>query len=287
MTVEKLLDEKGIRYRSTGRDILIKCLNPEHDDDNPSLRIDREDGLFHCLSCGYKGNVYSYFNKHRNKFNAKVNSLKDKINEIRRASWLGYDIPQDAFFVSRPFKNIPKEILEQFQAFSTTKMGMEDRVVFPIRDARDRIVGFQGRYENTSVSPKYLAYPAKFALPWFPNVSRMTPINNKIVLCEGLPDALFLQGKGITCAITIFGTKSVNMDNILDHLTQYILGGVQEVVLLLDGDAAGRRATEHITNCITTKTDLLVHDFGLPNDVDPATMSDYLIEKLKNYLTEA
>ena len=285
MTVEKLLDEKGVYYRSTGRDILIKCLNPEHDDDHPSMRIDREDGVFHCLSCGFKGNVYQYFNKHRNKFNAKVTKLKDKINTIRKASWLGFDIPQDAFFVSRPFKNIPKDILEKFQAFTTNELGMADRIVFPIRDARDRIVGFQGRYENTSVSPKYLAYPAKQPLPWYPNLSRITPMNNRIVLCEGLPDALYLQGQGITCAITIFGTKSVNMDNIMEHLTPFILGGVQEVVLLLDGDMAGRRAAEHISNCITTKSDLIVYNYNLPDDVDPASMSSYQIEKLKNYLT--
>lgn len=42
--VEQLLTDKDVVYHSKGKDLLVKCFNPEHDDDNPSMRIDREDG---------------------------------------------------------------------------------------------------------------------------------------------------------------------------------------------------------------------------------------------------
>jgi hypothetical protein len=37
----ELLQKNGLGYSVSGRDYLIKCLNPEHEDNNPSFRIDR------------------------------------------------------------------------------------------------------------------------------------------------------------------------------------------------------------------------------------------------------
>jgi hypothetical protein len=45
MSVEALLIEKGISFTSSGKDYLIKCLNPDHDDSNPSLRVDKINGV--------------------------------------------------------------------------------------------------------------------------------------------------------------------------------------------------------------------------------------------------
>ena len=52
MTVEELLQEKRLDFKVSGRDYLVKCLNPEHEDTNPSMRIDNITGIFHCFSCG-------------------------------------------------------------------------------------------------------------------------------------------------------------------------------------------------------------------------------------------
>ena len=61
MIAEELLQSKGIQYQVSGKDAKIHCLNPEHDDTNPSMRVDRITGIFHCFSCGYKGNLFTYF----------------------------------------------------------------------------------------------------------------------------------------------------------------------------------------------------------------------------------
>lgn len=56
--VTKILDDMGIPYHSGGRDnVLIKCLNPNHDDKRPSMYVHRESGLIHCFSCHYKGHI--------------------------------------------------------------------------------------------------------------------------------------------------------------------------------------------------------------------------------------
>ena len=56
-----LLSEKGIKFSVKGQDAIIACLNPEHDDNNPSLRVDRVTGIMHCFSCGFKVYLFTYF----------------------------------------------------------------------------------------------------------------------------------------------------------------------------------------------------------------------------------
>jgi DNA primase len=282
--VKNLLVEKEVKYVQKGKDLLIKCLNPEHEDSSPSMRVDALGGQFHCLACGYKGNIFTYFNRVRNIFHSKVLELKKKALEVRKASWPGFFFPDDAFFVTEPFKGIPAEIIQKFQAFKTFEMGMTERIVFPIYDPTNRLVAFQGRYTHTNISPKYLVYPAETSLPWYPSANRCTFHQNSIILVEGLKDALYLHGQGITNAVCIFGTKSVNADNIVDHLTQFMLAGVEKVYIMLDGDQAGRSASKHIYDCVKKKTSLLVEEIELPDGIDPASMEDENIDSLKNYL---
>ena len=45
MRVEELLQEKNLNFKVSGRDLLVKCLNPEHEDSNPSMRIDNITGI--------------------------------------------------------------------------------------------------------------------------------------------------------------------------------------------------------------------------------------------------
>lgn len=277
--IEELLKQKKIRFESKGKDLLIQCLNPEHDDANPSLRIDREDGMFHCLGCGYKGNIFTLFNKTRNVFNSKVKKLQSAITELRKASWSGFEYPQDAFFMSKDFRGIPGHVVKAFNGFITSEMGMENRLVFPIYDSRNILVGFQGRLMDSDATPRYMAYPKEQPLPWYPNIHRISHTGS-IVLVEGLRDALFLHSKGINNAVCIFGTKSVSMDNVNDHLMPFLLTGVSKVFILMDGDAAGRSAATHIETCILRKTDAEVEIVSLPDGIDPATMDDDLINRL-------
>ena len=46
MTVEELLQSKDVYFIPKGADALVRCLNPDHDDRNPSMRIDRITGVF-------------------------------------------------------------------------------------------------------------------------------------------------------------------------------------------------------------------------------------------------
>ena len=52
MTVEELLASRNVYFIPKGADCLVSCLHPDHEDRNPSMRIDRITGIFQCFSCG-------------------------------------------------------------------------------------------------------------------------------------------------------------------------------------------------------------------------------------------
>jgi DNA primase len=86
MNVEELLIKQKIPFIPSGKDFLVSCLNPDHDDSNPSMRIDKVIGIFQCLSCGYKGNIFYKFGQKPNKMDIMRENLKRKIQEIRQGS---------------------------------------------------------------------------------------------------------------------------------------------------------------------------------------------------------
>ena len=77
MRVDELLQEQRIEFKVSGRDYLVKCLNPDHEDSNPSMRIDNVTGIFNCFSCGFRGNVFKHFGAAANYLEIKRQRLKE------------------------------------------------------------------------------------------------------------------------------------------------------------------------------------------------------------------
>ena len=92
MTVEELLQERKIQYKLSPADCIVSCLNPEHDDGNPSMRIDRITGVYNCFSCGYKGNIFVHFDAPSNPLDIRREKVRRKIEEVRSSS-IGLKMP--------------------------------------------------------------------------------------------------------------------------------------------------------------------------------------------------
>jgi len=116
-----------------------------------------------------------------------------------------------------------------------------NRVMFPIRDRRGRVIGFGGRVLDDS-TPKYLNSPET---PVFHKGRELYGLyqarkaNRKlerIVIVEGYMDVIALAEYGITNAVATLGTATTP-----DHLRQ-LLRSAAEIVFCFDGDRAGREA---------------------------------------------
>ena len=84
--VAELLKSKGVYFMPSGQDYLTKCFNPEHIDSHPSFRIDKNTGIAHCFSCGYKTNIFKYYGILTNNISIRIHKLKEKIRELKQVS---------------------------------------------------------------------------------------------------------------------------------------------------------------------------------------------------------
>ena len=119
---------------------------------------------------------------------------------------------------------------------------LRGRLVFPIQDARGRVIGFGGRalaegqdpkYLNTPESPVFRKREAFYGLP-----QALEPIRSRdrAIVVEGYFDQIALAQAGLGEAVATCGTAlSAEHAKALSRRTR-------NVVLLFDGDEAGQRA---------------------------------------------
>jgi len=274
MVVSEILTKNNIDFKPKGQDFVVTCLNPEHEDNNPSMHIDQTEGTFHCFSCGFKGNVFKFFNVDKNWQDIRVKRLKDKISGIRAAS-TGLRLPEGAIPYTRHFRDIDKRTLAQFGAFIHDKE-FEGRIVFPLPDITGKIRGFIGRYINSNAHPKYLIRPRGAELPLFPAV--VSPIEGSVILVEGIFDALNLIDKGLVNAVAVLGANNVQLE-VLESLK---LQGVHTIYTMFDGDEAGRNA-EHSAHRLLADTFIISEEtkLQLPDGLDPGDLSLSDIKHIK------
>jgi DNA primase len=270
--VEDLLSERGIYYQISGKDVKIKCLNPDHDDRNPSMRIDRILGVFHCFSCGYKGSLFQHYGVEVSQTGLRREKLRRKINDIR-SSGVGLVLPEGSTPFKRDWRGISACTYEKFEAFYNIGTNFNGRVNFPIRDASGRIIAFQGRDETGTLPNKYMFTPSGVKLPLFPMAE---PIQGKVILVEGIFDMLNLHDKGLTNAICCFGVNNFN-EQKLELLK---ISGVTGLDLIFDGDEAGKGAADRIKKLAG---DFPVRQVGLRSG-DPGDLNLQQVQNIRRRL---
>lgn len=273
MIVEELLEKKNIYYLQKGKDYLIRCLNPEHEDKNPSMRVDQLTGIFNCFSCGFKGNLFTFYGEKANQLQLRRELLKRKIID-KAAETVGLSFPTQSVPYTGNWRDISPKTYKAFEAFQCHENEFVGRIVFPIRDVKARIRAFCGRHTTGGI-PKYYFSPKKAKIPLFPTVE---PIAGKVILVEGIFDVLNLYDKGITNAVCMFGTSNINSDK----LSLLKMQGVDEVVILLDSDEAGAKATDNVQE-FCNEIDLGSSTVRLKNG-DPGDLTKAQVVKLKERL---
>jgi DNA primase len=116
-----------------------------------------------------------------------------------------------------------------------------DRIMFPIRDTRGRVIAFGGRIIDSG-EPKYLNSPETVLfhkgreLYGLHETRRARSNLKRLLIVEGYMDAVRLHQAGIDYAVATLGTATTP-----EHLKR-IFRLVSDVVFAFDGDRAGRAA---------------------------------------------
>ncbi|MEC8497798.1 MAG: DNA primase [Pseudomonadota bacterium] len=165
-----------------------------------------------------------------------------------------------------------------------------NRIIFPIRDIRNRVVGFGGRVINTEEQPKYLNSPEtpvfhKGGLLY--NFSKIRPNiknNDNLIVVEGYMDVVSLASKGLHNAVAPLGTALTETQlNLLWKETD-------SPIICFDGDKAGKQASFRASEIALKllKPNKTLRFINLPDNLDP---DDYIknngLENFNKYIKNA
>lgn len=284
MDTEELLRIKNIEYRYSGADLLVKCLNPEHEDSNPSMRIDKLTGKFNCFSCGYSGGLFALFNEEQNLLNIKVREIKEKINKLNKPK---LSIPLNATYYNRDYRNIRGSTFEHFNAFTVIdSKDYEGRLVFPITNISGEVILFHARYLHSDNNPKYINLPSKTAKPLYPAAPDEI-IKGSIILVEGFFDMLNLWDKGLKNTVCVFGSTLVSKSDrgnvkLVHKFSQFKLQGVNKLVLLFDGDKAGVDGSKKLARAL--KNNYIIENLEIETGKDPGDLTLDEVTEIREYL---
>lgn len=278
--VLELIQKNGLEYKVSGRDYLLKCLNPEHDDSNPSFRVDRVTGVAHCFSCGFKTNLFKYFGVFTNPVPIKIAKLKEKLNELKSGQ-IGLNLPDGHTPYTRTFRGLSSKTLKYFEAFYTNSVEkLRDRIIFPIRDITGKVVVFVGRHTLSNGNPRYLVYPSGVKVPLYP--PRAPDGAHSVVLVEGLFDMLNLWDNGLENVACCFGTNTLQNDT-KEKLFPFKAQGVTHIYLMFDGDEAGRKAARTLKPLVEAEG-FVVEIVDLPDGSDPGDLDAEDIHSIAEYI---
>ncbi len=170
---------------------------------------------------------------------------RDLSDETIKNFGLGYSSKySDSLYRYLKGKGYSDTILKESGLFSADeRYGMHDkfwnRVMFPIMDVNNRVIGFGGRVMGDA-KPKYLNSPEtkifdKSRNLYGLNIARRSR-KNYLIICEGYMDVISMHQAGFTNAVASLGTALTSGHASL--MSRY----TKEVLLTYDSDEAGQKA---------------------------------------------
>lgn len=159
------------------------------------------------------------------------------------------------------------------------------RVIFSIRNAQGRPIAFGGRvlpgrgdehvgkYINSPETPLFSKSEQLYGLDFARNSASLKSSadakNREIIVVEGYTDTIMAHQVGVDNVAAVLGTA------LTPQHIRLLRGYVDRIILMLDGDEAGRRRTNQIVNLfIAEQVDLRV--LTLPDELDPC---EFLLER--------
>jgi DNA primase len=279
LDIEKILIDSGVEFSrnpNNPNEITMRCFSGEHEDSNPSLSYNIEKGLYNCFACGFSGNTeklatllgVKHFVAPLTKQGFKIQKLKDKLSDIKLDKRIY--MPEPRINYLSEFKGVSEKTIQRFGAFVTEYEGLQDYICFPIYQ-NNKLRFIEGRYKVVDADrtiPKYMRKPANvnvsdvlFPLDFVQDFSR-------VILVEGLFDVINLHDLGFNSSLCIFGTNnfSTKKAKVLDDF------GCTEVIIMMDGDLAGRTAATKIQRILEQRS-IASYIIDLPDGKDPGNLT--------------
>lgn len=163
-----------------------------------------------------------------------------------------------------------------------------NRLIFPIRNLRGRVVGFGGRVlpDADSDRPKYLntddgpVFKKGRLLYGWDRRDRKQVRDNGLWIAEGYTDVIMAHQYGFKNVVASLGTA------LGEEHVKTLRSRVDEVTLMFDADEAGQNASERSLR-LFLEEDTTLRIAEMPPDEDPCSLLEEDREQLKNVVEDA
>ena len=204
---------------------------------------------------------------------------------------LGYASPDGGWLLQRASQaKIASEVLLKTGLVARRDVGagfydcFRDRVMFPIHDPQGRTIAFGGRILPGSTHPaKYVntsgtsLFDKKRVLFGLDTAAQGIRKAGSVLVMEGYTDCLIARQHGVSNCVAVLGTA------LGEAHIQLLQRYTDSVILVLDGDAAGKTRAEQVLELfLTSRLNLRV--LTLPDNMDPC---DYVLTHGADTLVQA
>ena len=205
---------------------------------NNSTKFDKYYTMYELALKLYQNNINSSYGKGAIEYLEKRSISKDIIKEFKIGLSLDKDVLTD-LLTKKGYSTLEMDNYGLGNGYNDL---YHNRIMFPLFDTNNRVVGFSGRIYNTSDGSKYIntketpIFKKGENLYNYYNAKEHCRLEKKVILVEGFMDVIRLYSIGIKNAVALMGTAlTKNQINLLKRLST-------EVYLSLDGDSAGIKA---------------------------------------------
>jgi DNA primase len=284
VSIAAVLQDKGLitTFRKRADQLVGPC--PVHGGDNPSaFVISLSKNIWHCFTqCNAGGDVVNLVRRLDNKTYRQSAAYLASLANTPKALPLVHQTHMTKAF--RPFtrsltlnpstpwlnkKGITSLTAKRFEAGAYNAPGFLNGCIgVRLHDLQGHPIGYAGR----RLHPKQVQLYGKWKLPralpkraLLYNFHRANSYTHKaLVIVEG-PWAVMRLAQLNIPAVALLGIY-------LSPIQRDLLRTLQRVILMLDGDCAGRRATTRIKNALEPNTK--VHSITLPLNHDPDDLTE-------------
>ena len=251
MTIVEFLEDAGLVFtKKTGEEVVAYC--PWHDDRNASLAINLNKGAYHCFNGCIKGRdgmkrLLEKLDPNRNLYQLLIDKFPELyIRKYRSITPepeddVKYDVTQLPSAVDNVYlaqRGITNQTILDFDI--RYHVGF-DSIIVPIYQHGELLGSVQ---RNISRNPKYVNSKGmdrdKAVFP----LDKVEPSDGKIIVVEGLFDAINAHQKGVTNTVCTFGGN-------VSHSQAKTLGSLARTVIICpDKDSSGLKMADKTTKTL-------------------------------------
>ena len=286
-----IFERYHVKLRRSGRD-QYRGLCPIHRGEGPeAFHANLSRNVFHCFSCGAGGSVLDFISA------VEGCTLREAALRLQQETFPAAETaapcrkqlvtkkrvpPAPLRFALRGVDSTHPYLMTRGIATSTAQVFgvgvysgpgiFHGRLVIPVHNQRGELVAYCGRSVDGS-APRYRFPPGFAKSETLFNFHRAAATHKPaVVVVEGFFDCFRLYQAGVRSVVALMGSA------LYESQQRLLLERFRQVILMLDGDAAGRRATIEIAVRLRPRCSVQIID--LPFETQPDQMTSQQIRNV-------